>query len=338
MINLFEPIKPLSNEEISNIMVVEHPHGGIILSYCSSLYNSSTGKTVKSIKITNNNGNPDKWTSSKIIYQNNDGSKSLSHVLFLDLKGNLLLVFQDANLVKVKESINYGRDWSDPAVIFEDAEGWVFCNKPLFVEYGRLLIPIFNKNTGRSFILIREEDGNSWFLSNYIEFSEDTPKEEKEDSNCNADDFCYFKNKYPCLIHLSEKSVAAILQTENLHHLYYSLSNDLGETWSDPLMLSVPASNHSIDAIRLRDNQGNYLPYILFIYIEDSEKNSSLNLVYTENDMEILSKPKKIIELKPNQIRNPQLLQTSDQYVHIFYLMDNQISSQITLFKIEDFN
>lgn len=338
--NAFEtinPFKPLSNEGLSNIMVVEHPHGGIILSFCSVEYNESTQQTIKTIKITYNSGDPNNWTNPMIIYQNLNGSRSLSHVLFLDLKGNLQLLVQDTNMVTMKESINYGKDWSNSKVIYEDADGWIFCNKPMFVEYGRLLVPVYNEITGRSFILIREEDGTSWFLSNYIEFSEKEPKDEKQDSDCDAEDLCYFKNKYPSLIHLSEKSVAVMLQTENLQHIYYSISQDLGETWSDPLRTSIPASIHTIDAIRLRDSEGSYLPYILFIYIEDNDKNSSLNLVYTENDMEIWSKSQQIIESKPNCLKNPQLMQTSDQHIQIFYLTDNQIKNYNFMFKKEDF-
>lgn len=303
------------NELVSNPSLIEHPHGGLILSYCCIDPKIPTKTQIKLIVF---DYEANSWTAPKIILEK-ENSPDLTHIMFLDLKGNLELIYNYDHQIWKKESYNYGKTWNNSIKIEEEFRSWKFYNPPIYVKAGRLLIPVHDSDSGRCMVMISEDLGKTWFSSVFIEIPEDIGSDEIIDSNCEIDEICQFKSKYPSIIHQSESLITVFIQTENLKHIHKANSKDLGETWSDTEPINLPSSNNAINAIRLLNSSGNYTPNICIVFIDSNSPSNPLKVGFSDDNGDNWDRILSICENKSENLGNPQILQTSDMKIHVIY-------------------
>lgn len=132
--------------------------------------------------------------------------------------------------VNHKVSDDYGRTWAEQEVIVNDL-GFTVRNKPLVLN-NRLIIPVGRERIIKdwSHCLITE-NGKDYHLSNPIYL----PKG---------------GNIQPTLIQLTNGQLLAYLRT-NQNHIYQTVSDDIGETWSSPQPLNLYNPNSALDMVRI---------------------------------------------------------------------------------------
>jgi hypothetical protein len=248
-----------------------------------------------------------------------------SYIMFLDLTGSLQLIYSDGNVIWRKISYNYGKNWNDPEKIYGDTSGWKFGLRPIFLKHGRTIIPVHNNLTGRSFAFISDDGRKNWFVSTYIEVPEDIQKEEIINIEpSGASEWGVFKTKNPVFIPEEEKIIVAFLQTENLRHIHRASAEHYGEIWSETEITAIPSDSSAIDAIRLKDSDGNYTPKTLLAFTDKNEFGISLNIAVTNDFGNNWSSFIKINDDIKENIGLPCFTQTPDLKTHLVYVLNGK--------------
>ncbi|MHA1730142.1 MAG: exo-alpha-sialidase [Promethearchaeota archaeon] len=343
---------PIKGINVSNLSVIEHPHGGLIASFCYTTKLESVKVKVNNIGICYYNEKSHSWSEFLPIFTKNETFEELSHILFLDLKGTLQLMYNNRGMLQKRESFNYGKTWSEIKLINTPYKiencSWQFINKPIFLSSGRILVPVYDNKIGRSMALIGEDHGNNWFPSTFIEVPEDIGPSEILNSYYNSEDVFRFKTKYPVFIHQSEKFITAFLQTENLKHIHRSDSYSSGEIWSETEPTNLPSNSTSINAVRLKDISGNFTPDVLLAYLNSEKSEITLNIALSENNgkswscVKVIETERKVepkVEPKAEnenkgknenendqftKINYPSIVQSSDLKIHLIFSKNNK--------------
>lgn len=363
----------------SNISIIEHPHGGLIMTFIAIdvkgnqvVYLTNFKSDVKGweepsiipleLNSKNKSGSKAKYNSknnvkndSKIDFANN--SDRLSHVTYLDLHGNLQIIYCfDKKILKLT-STNYGKTWNEPTQIDIFTFNLEFKNQPIFTQFGKILLPVFNLDVKRSFILISSDFGKTWFPSTYMEMSDEIDNTNKntvdnvtdsiKDNNSNNqtnetketnkiehyNDSLTHCGHSPVLIHQGEIKITAFLQSSNMDNILSSDSTDAGETWGEIYNSKIHSSNMKIDAIRLRDKEGNYQPNILLLFVEKEKKTDKeiLKIAISNDNCETWNKEIIIDTGNMGDFTDPTLIQCANGLINIAYGYQNEMIKNIEM-------
>ena len=248
--------------------------------------------------------------------------------MFLDLLGSLQLIYCDGNVIWKKISYSYGKNWTDPEKIYGDygdTSGWKFGRKSCFLKHGRIIIPVYNNLTGRSFAFISDDGGKNWFVSTYIEVPEDISEDEVIDFKpSDVPEWGSSKAKHPVFIPEEEDVIVAFLQTENLRHIHRASAEHHGEIWSETEITAIPSDTSAIDAIRLRNSDGNYTTEILLVYTDKNEFGNSLNIAVTNDFGKNWDNIIKFNDGIGENISLPCITQTPDLKTHLVYVLNGK--------------
>ena len=216
-------------------------------------------------------------------------------------------------------STDYGKNWVVSDTILEDSISWILKNRPIFVSMGRVLLPVHDQASGRSFTYISDDTGRNWFPSVFIEPSE------KLEENIDPEKPFSFKMKSPTLIPAGERKILCFMQPNTSSYLLKSISNDFGETWLNAEETIISSDSNEIEAIRLRDLNGNYVPNLVLVY-NHKNKNGKYSLILALSD-DIGETWNELIELEENEIpySSISMLQTNDNKLHIIYSLNRRI-------------
>jgi predicted neuraminidase len=190
----------------------------------------------------------------------------------------------------IKISFDKGRTWEIPEQIM-DYSGLMFRGRPLAIRE-RIILPAYDENTWESKMLISDDDGQSWRLTDPIQ----TPP----------------GNIHATLVKLPGDRILAYLRPGGKGGVIWrTQSHDLGETWEVPVPTQIPNPNSGFDLVRLKS--GN-----LLLAFNDSVSERTPLCVFLGDGKERWF-CKRILESGPGEFSYPSLLQTKDDAIHIVY-------------------
>lgn len=189
-----------------------------------------------------------------------------------------------------QRSSDNGQTW-EPHQQFMDYPGLMFRSKP-FLLPGRLIIPAYDERTWQSRMLISDDDGQNWRLTDPIS----TPQ----------------GNIHACLVQLDNSNLLAYLRNGRKGGVIWRTeSSDGGDSWREPEPTTLPNPNAGIDLIKLNSGK------LLLAYNHSDQLRTPLGLAWADED-EQWSAPIKL-EDTPGEFSYPTLLQTRDGQVHLVY-------------------
>jgi predicted neuraminidase len=189
-----------------------------------------------------------------------------------------------------QRSFDGGQTWTSPEHLL-DYPGLMFRSRPLVLP-GRIILPMYDENTWESRMLISDDDGRSWRLTDPIS----SPS----------------GNIHASLAQLSDGRLLAYLRTGGQGgFIWRTESSDQGETWSTPTPTTLPNPNSGIDLLRLRSGR------LLLAFNNSQTSRTPLNLALADEDE--VWRWIQTIEDEPGEFSYPTLAQTDDEQIHMVY-------------------
>ncbi|MFO7321492.1 MAG: sialidase family protein [Chloroflexota bacterium] len=190
----------------------------------------------------------------------------------------------------MQRSWDNGRTW-EPPVRLLDYPGLMFRSKPLVLP-GRIILPAYDENTWQSRMLISDDDGASWRLTEPITTEAG--------------------NIHPCLVQRSDGSLLAYLRTGGKGgFIWRTESFDGGETWSIATPTGLPNPNSGIDLLRLRSGR------LVLAFNNSATLRTPLCVMIGDEDERWSAM--QVIEDERHEFSYPTLLQTEDELLHLVY-------------------
>lgn len=189
-----------------------------------------------------------------------------------------------------QRSFDGGETWESPEHLL-DYPGLMFRSRPLVLP-GRIIVPMYDENTWESRMLISDDDGRSWRLTDPIVSPEG--------------------NIHASLVKLSDGRLLAYLRTGGKGgFIWRTESLDDGETWASPLPTSLPNPNSGIDLLRLHSGR-------LALAFNNSDRwRTPLCVALAEEDERW--QWMQTLEDAHAEFSYPTLAQTDDGRIHIVY-------------------
>jgi predicted neuraminidase len=190
----------------------------------------------------------------------------------------------------LQKSFDMGETWGTPEQIM-NYPGLMFRGRPQVIRE-RIILPAYDENTWESKMLISDDEGQSWRLTEAIQ----TPP----------------GNIHASLVRLSEDRILAYLRPGGKGGVIWrALSHDLGETWETPMPTQIPNPNSGFDLLRLRS--GN----LLLAFNDCVSKRTPLCIALASENERFFCK--RIVESGPGEFSYPSLIQTKDHTIHMVY-------------------
>ena len=304
---------------IEQVSVIEHPHGGLVVVYsygdASKIDDPSHHAASSYFNEKSNSWNP-QGTPLHFAPSSDD----FNHTTFLNLMGNLQMMYLSDHQLLQNISNDYGKNWKKTEDILEDSVMWKLNNHPIFMRMGRVVVPVYDEGSGRSFAYISDDTGRNWFPSVFIE-----PSDELIGISAPEDIFSC-KMRSPTLIQAGERKLVCFIQPENRDKLLHSISDDFGETWSNAIETDIPSGIGGIESIRLRDSNGHYTPTVVLVYNQKKDDDKfSIMLAISSDIGESWEEIVEIEEIKA-PFKDISLIQTDDNKLHIVYCSKQEIN------------
>lgn len=204
--------------------LAELPDGRLLTVYRSGTDHASTQDGVVVMRTSSDGGAS--WSGETTVYDSTTLDVRDPNVVLL---GSTLLVTlftwdgASTYVIRTTTSSDWGRTWSPPAIV-TDAFTSTRAVTGAVVELsnGDLLMPIYGRNTSDSFdtaaILRSTDDGATWGSQVTI--------------GGGPADLRHYQE--PCLVVLSDGTVAALMRSDTSETIWRSASSDNGATWSAP--------------------------------------------------------------------------------------------------------
>ncbi len=231
--------------------------------------------------------------------------------------------------MKYRISHDWGRTWGDEQGLPAE-RGWMFRSKPLILDTGEIILPIYDEKTWRSFMMRSADGGITWQFGDMIHTAQG--------------------NIHPCVVPLSDGRLLAYLRTGGSGGwIWRTTSSDGGCTWSAAEQTSLPNPNSGIDLIRLRNG------HLVLAFNNTARARTPLNVALSEDDgrswaylQTIASGPQpdssrfmalheywggeeRATEKHPTEYSYPALLQARDGLIHLVYT-DNRVTIRHAIF------
>jgi predicted neuraminidase len=194
-----------------------------------------------------------------------------------------------------QRSSDDGQTWTSPEHLL-DYPGLMFRSRPLVLP-GRIILPVYDENTWESRMLISDDDGSSWRLTDPIV----SPP----------------GNIHACLAQFSDGRLLAYLRTGGQGgSIWRTESWDKGETWNAPTPTTLPNPNSGIDLLRLRSGR------LLLAFNNSQTSRTPLNLALADEDEDW--RWIQTIEDGPGEFSYPTLAQTDNEQIHVVYTFQRE--------------
>ena len=174
--------------------------------------------------------------------------------------------------------------------------GWMGRIKPLVLESGRMLLPLYSDGYNVSLVAISDDNGDTWKPSLPIVGR---------------------GNIQPALLQKKEGTVVAYMRDngDSPQRIVFSSSNDNGRTWSVSKKTDIPNPGSSVEAIALNDEH--------WLMVYNDLENGRYRLAVSLSDDEGANwKWKRYLEYEPKgkgSFSYPTAIQTKDGRVHVTY-------------------
>ena len=208
---------------------------------------------------------------------------------------------------KLKEQPESGKGWSGYAPKYDEmiisastdatkrSIGWMTRIKPLVLESGRIVLPLYSDGFNMSLMAISNDKGSTWHPSLPLVGRGPIQPAVVQKKNGNLAAFMRDSGDYPPRVHYSE-------------------SADLGETWSGSVKTDIP-NTASVEVLVLKDGRwafvGNNIPdgrNQLVLFLSDDEGKTWKWQTFLEN-----------VEPNSGSFSYPCLIQSADGFLHISY-------------------
>ena len=190
----------------------------------------------------------------------------------------------------LQKSWDNGQTWDAPKVLF-DYPGLMFRNRALVLD-SRIIVPAYDENSWQSRMMISDDDGRSWRLSEPLV----TPT----------------GNIHPSLVRRSDDTLLCYLRTGGKGGVIWrTTSSDRGETWAELEPTALPNPNSGIDLLQLQN--GN-----LVLAFNDSPNLRTPLCVAIASEAEDWGCIK-LLETEYFEFSYPTLYQRQDGSIHLVY-------------------
>jgi predicted neuraminidase len=190
----------------------------------------------------------------------------------------------------LQRSYDWGVSWDPPEHVL-DYPGLMFRSRPLVLP-GRIVVPVYDERTWYSMMLISDDDGRSWWLTEPIVSSPG--------------------NIHACLAPLSDGRLLAYMRTGGKGgHIWRSESTDQGASWTRPRPTALPNPNSGIDLLRLQSGR------LLLAFNNNSTARTPLCVALAEKGE--MWQWQQTFEDEEAEFSYPTLLQTDDGLIHLVY-------------------
>lgn len=215
--------------------------------------------------------------------------------------------FADEIALKFKDLPGYTAGWAGYApkydqMIIEAAKdvpkrsiGWMTRIKPLFMENGRIILPLYSDGFNMSMMAISEDNGKSWRSGLPVVGRGPIQPAVVKKKNGNLVAYMRDSGDEPTRVHISE-------------------SSDSGESWTAAKKTEIP-NTASVELLVLQDGKWAFLGndiddgrYQLSLRISDDEGKTWKWKTFIENDL-----------TKKGGYSYPSLIQTKDGLLHLTY-------------------
>jgi predicted neuraminidase len=194
-----------------------------------------------------------------------------------------------------QRSLDGGKTWESPRQIM-DYPGLMFRSHPLILP-NRIILPVYDENTWQSRMLLTDDDGRSWRLTQPIS----TPP----------------GNIQPCLAPLSDGRLLAYLRTGGPGGwIWRTISLDQGETWETPTPTVLPNPNSGIDLLRLQSGK------LVLAYNPSDRLRTPLCVAISGEDERWQTR--RTLEQGQGEFSYPALAQTAEEAIHLVYTYKRQ--------------
>jgi len=240
----------------------------------------------------------DSWTAPQVIVDTPNQPEG-NPVLFQTPDGRLWLFYvtiegrgwQDCPL-KLRTSEDGGNTWS-PERILRAEHGWMTRNKPLVLDNGDWVLPLYDERTWASLFGISSDASASW------QFTEPLASQPG--------------NIQPSVVQLGDGSLLALMRTGGQGgYLWQSRSLDLGRTWEEPTPTELPNPNAAADMVRLRSGS-------LVLAFNNTRVGRTPLSVALSRDEGRTWPIIRDLETGPGEYSYPALIVASDGLVHLTY-------------------
>ncbi|UCH35639.1 MAG: exo-alpha-sialidase [Armatimonadota bacterium] len=238
-------------------------------------------------------------------------------VLFEDPNGRLWLFYVtmydegteewDTCKVKCKWSDDKGQTWS-PTLILRDELGWMTRNKPIVLDGGDWLLPIYDERVWTSSVMISTDHGRTWSDSRDIV----APGEPG--------------NIQPTLAQLSDGSILALMRRgKPPERIWQARSHDRGRTWDTPTPTELPNPNAATDMVRLSNG------HLVLAFNNVTDNRNVLTLAVSVDDGRTWAH-KRDLENEPyGEFSYPAIIQARDGTIHVTYTYNRRNIKHVAL-------
>lgn len=243
--------------------LAELPGGGIIAAWYGG--SAEKGKDVAIYASLLEEGETE-WSEPRIIHDT-PGMSEGNPVLWVDADGALWLFFvtimeenwNDARMF-YKKSDDRGETWTEKTVLLEPL-GWMTRNKPLALDGGPILLPIYSEVLFFSQFLASMDGGKTWRKSQKII----------------APGGCIQASA----VELSDGTLLAGMRTGSENgRLWWSKSASRGRKWSKPYTTNVKNPGSGTDMAKLPNG------HIVLAFNDSAERRNPLNIAISTDDGE----------------------------------------------------
>jgi predicted neuraminidase len=194
--------------------------------------------------------------------------------------------------IKCRISTDEGHTFG-PERILHNELGWMVRNKPIYLDNGDLLLPLYDERRWTSLMFISSDDGRTWSTSSPL--------------------VGRGGNIQPTVVQLRDGSLLALMRTGSPHHrLWQSTSHDEGRTWSAPIETGLLNPNSACDMVRLANG------HLVLAFNDSAHERTPLTVALSTDDGHTWPY-RRDLEAAPGEYSYPALIQTRDGLIHVTY-------------------
>lgn len=273
--------------------LVELPDGTLLCAWMGGAF-----ETAHNVAILASRSNPERtaWGAPYEIAQI-PGKSAGQPVFSVRPDGELWLFFvaiMDYDWTSAQpfwqRSLDNGQTWQDCRQLMDYA-GLMFRSKIVELP-GRIIVPAYDENTWQSTMMISEDDGQSWTLTDPMSSTQG--------------------NIHPTPVHLEGEHLLAYIRTGGKGGVIWrSESLDGGAHWTQPAETALPNPNSGIDLIKLQSGA------LALAYNPSDHLRTPISVSLAPEGENWLAP--RTIEDEHHEISYPTLLQTRDGDIHLVY-------------------
>jgi predicted neuraminidase len=240
--------------------IVELPSGDILGAWYAGTQEGLPDVAVMSARFSRDDC---RWSDATVLFDT-PGMPEGNPVLFVDPSGGLRLFFVtivedgwDGAQLKSTLSADEGRSWAEPVVLGESL-GTMVRNKPLFLDDGRVILPLYDDPTYRSLMYLSDDGCQTWRRSGWI----------SSPTGC----------VQPTLFRKTDGTIVALMRDGGHAQVWRSESRDRGETWSPAAGTFLRNPNAGVDLVHL--DSGN----LVLAFNDTRTSRTPLSLAWSDDE------------------------------------------------------